>query len=308
MNNIISHLITKSGLSSFDINRIVYTAPKRYKTYFIAKRNGGKREIAQPAREVKALQYILIEDILNQLPVHPSAKAYVKYSSIRDNAVLHSGATAIMKMDFQDFFPSILASDWRKYCEKQAILSPADIKVTSNILFRIREKEKTLRLSIGAPSSPMISNILMYEFDHYVFAEASARNIIYSRYADDMTFSGQRIGMLKDMQKVVQKAIRDTLCPRLSINATKTKFVTTKNQRNVTGLVLANDGQVGIGQVRMRLLRARIHHAINNAVTKEERMSLIGYISFLNSADKTTLSKMTVKYGVDFLQKIRVVE
>ena len=66
--------------------------------------------------------------------------------------------------------------------------------------------DRRLKLAIGAPSSPMLSNIHLKSFDDIVFREARERQIVYTRYADDITFSGQRIGMLKDMIGVVTKA------------------------------------------------------------------------------------------------------
>jgi RNA-directed DNA polymerase len=80
------------------------------------------REIAQPAREVKMLQRILIDHLLLTLPVHHAARAYRKGLSIRDNAAPHAGSHPILKMDFKDFFPSIRSSDWEKHCNENNIL------------------------------------------------------------------------------------------------------------------------------------------------------------------------------------------
>jgi RNA-directed DNA polymerase len=286
-----------TGLSMGDVNSIVVTAPRRYKTYFIPKRSGGLREIAQPARELKALQYALIEHTLSKLPVHLAATAYRTGASIADNAKVHAGDTPILKMDFKEFFPSIHAVDWRKYCIMNEIMDIEDIALSSQLLFRRAKKEKTLKLSIGAPSSPILSNILLYYFDEYVVNAASTRHIRYTRYADDMTFSGQRIGILRDMLKVVQSAVRETVCPRLQINNDKTNFVSTKFSRNVTGLVLGNSGEIGIGREKLRLLRARMFRALAGETTPEELRSLAGYLSFVRGADRSSFDKIVSKYG-----------
>lgn len=160
------------GLNPNDLAKIIETAPKRYKTFYIKKRSGGLREIAQPAREVKALQRVLVEQFLHQLPIHPAATAYKSGASIAKNAIVHAGATPILKMDFKDFFPSIHASDWAAYCNDCGIFEGQDILLTQNILFRKAKGDKTLKLSIGAPSSPLISNALLYKFDELVHQQA----------------------------------------------------------------------------------------------------------------------------------------
>jgi hypothetical protein len=70
-------LFCESEGSEYDILRIVRNAPVRYKTYTIQKRNGGDRIISQPARELKALQRLLVDGLLYHLPVHPAATAYI---------------------------------------------------------------------------------------------------------------------------------------------------------------------------------------------------------------------------------------
>lgn len=297
MGDLLIRIARDTGLSYADVSKIVSTAPRRYKTYMIPKRSGGMREIAQPARELKAIQYSLISDTLSKLPVHECASAYIQGKSIADNARTHAGSTSILKLDFRDFFPSIHAVDWRKYCQKHDIFDADDIIASSLILFRKAKKEKTLKLSIGAPSSPTLSNILLYEFDSYVEVQATRRGIRYSRYADDMTFSGQRIGILRDMLKVVSSSVRETLCPKLTVNPEKTNFVSTKYRRSVTGLVLGNDGEVGIGREKLRLLRARVFNALRGDLGPEEMRSLAGYLAFVKGADPASFEKILSKYG-----------
>lgn len=303
MGELLKNMSIYTGLSPSDVLQIVKTAPRRYKTYFIKKKSGGLREIAQPARELKALQYVLMETFLSQLPVHAAAAAYRPGKSIADNAREHSGSTPILKMDFREFFPSIHSVDWKRYCVKNSILDDEDILLSSNILFRKAKREKTLKLSIGAPSSPMVSNIIMFEFDEIISREATKRKISYTRYADDMTFSGQRIGLLKDMTAIISRAVREARGPKLSVNQDKTRFITSKFQRNVTGLVLGNDGEVGIGRGKLRVLRSKVHHALSEGLTDMERLSLAGYLSFVKNVDIKSFEKIQIKYGEE---KIRL--
>lgn len=304
MGELIARLSHATGLSILDVSKIVQTAPRRYKCYLIPKRSGGMREIAQPARELKALQYALIDLILKDLPVHASATAYRTGKSILDNARVHQGNSAILKLDFKDFFPSIHSVDWRKYCAKHELLDSQDVEVSSQVLFRRAKREKTLKLSIGAPSSPVLSNILMFDFDSRVADECAKRRVNFTRYADDITFSGQRIGILKDMLKVVQVAIRETVCPRLHINPKKTNFVTTKYRRSVTGIVLSNDGEAGIGREKLRLLRARVFRALKGHCDEDEMRSLGGYLAFVQGVDFSSFAKIQEKYGASAISQL----
>ena len=169
----IKHTLRGNGLFEGDLLKIIRTAPRRYKTFLIPKRSGGMREIAQPAREVKLLQRAIVRRVLANLPIHDAAKAYRQGLSIRDNAKPHSGNGPILKMDFKDFFPSIRSADWEQYCTRNAILMGNDISYTSQILFRRVTGEHLLKLSIGAPSSPSLSNILLFDFDGLVAGEAA---------------------------------------------------------------------------------------------------------------------------------------
>lgn len=305
MSELLNLLIAESGMDIDDLKRVIKTAPKRYKVFEIDKRSGGKREIAQPARELKRLQRILIEHILAPLPVHPAATAYRKGLSILDNAKPHSGSGPILKMDFKDFFPSIRSEDWLLYCAENHILSVEDRKISAQLLFRQAKFEHLLKLSIGAPSSPMLSNILMAGFDQAITTEAERRKIIYTRYADDLTFSGQRAGMLKDMIKEVVRAVRRMDRPKLRINAEKTTFVTAATKRAVTGIVLANDGSVGIGRDRKRLLSSRVHHAIIDKVERNDLQKLAGELAYVNVVEPEFIAWLQRKYGREQIELIK---
>ena len=100
--------------------RVIRSAPHRYKTYPIEKRGGkGVRIIAQPAREVKRIQYWVLENVLATLPVHPAATAYETGSTILANAKIHAPNPYLLKLDFADFFPSITANDFCRFAERE---------------------------------------------------------------------------------------------------------------------------------------------------------------------------------------------
>lgn len=305
MSKLIAIVAAETGLASEDIIRLIRSAPRRYRVFEIPKRSGGMREIAQPAREVKLLQRAIIDKVLSKLPIHDAAMAYRNGISIAANASMHRGDGPILKMDFRDFFPSIRAEDWIVYCRNARILEEDDAELAAQVLFRKAKHEHLLRLSIGAPSSPILSNILMMTFDSLVADEAAKRRIKYTRYADDLTFSGQRIGMLKDMTDVVHGAVRQIQRPKLTVNSEKTTFVTSKYRRVVTGVTLANDGSLSLGREKKRLISASVHHAVQGKLTKKELLRLSGYLAFVNVAEPAFIQRLCKKYGFEAVQLIK---
>jgi len=306
MSKVLSLLSQETGLSENDIRRILSNAPQRYKTYHIKKRDGGKREISQPAREVKALQRLFMQLFLEKLPVHYAATAYKPGTSIRKNAETHAKNDVIMKFDFKDFFPSILATDWENYCEKNKIFeNQIDIFWSSQLLFRQKTSRSLLRLAIGAPSSPMLSNILMHEFDTKASEQIATTNLIYTRYADDITYSAPRAGFMRNLETELNKLIKATRSPKLKLNQKKTILATKKYKRVITGLVITNDKSVSIGRDKKRLVRAQMHYFKMGKLNQSEIAHLAGMIAFITDAEPKFVEKLKIMYGEDTLNKLK---
>jgi hypothetical protein len=306
MSNILRLLSEKTGLHEYLIKQIISSAPTRYKSYEIPKRTGGLRQIAQPAREVKLLQRAFIETSLARLPIHAAATAYREGLSILDNAKPHLGAGPILKMDFKDFFPSIKKKDWVHYCNKFEIFADEqDIDLTSLLLFYEPKGLKGLRLAIGAPSSPMLSNVLMFEFDTIITKLVTDDQVVYTRYADDLTFSAPRTGYLKDVIHNVKKTLRNLRHPKLQINEEKTTYITRKYHRSITGITLSNDGRATIGRPLKRQIFAAVYHAKEGKLNEEEMMKLCGYLAFINAVEPNFIGVLKRKYGDELIVQIQ---
>jgi RNA-directed DNA polymerase len=306
MGNIVEDLAVETGMDVALVARIMRSAPVRYKTYRIPKRTTGFREISQPAVEVKALQRGLIEILLRDLPMHHAATAYRVGMSIKDNAMRHAGNGPILKMDFKDFFPSIKPRDWSAYCKRTGVLSDsADIHLTSLLLFQRPKGSSVLRLAIGAPSSPFLSNALMFDFDQAIAEAVAKDHVIYTRYADDLTFSAPRTGHLVNVEKIVRATLQALQYPRLTVNDDKTTRVTRKYGRKVTGLTLTNDGKISIGHKRKRLIHAAVHHASLGKLSPASLGELKGLLGFANSAEPQFINTLRQRYGAALIQLIQ---
>lgn len=304
MSALVEYLSNSTGLTDTDVVRIIARAPRSYKFYKIDKRTNGKRLISQPAREVKVLQRALVK-YLHDLPIHGSATAYIKGKSILDNASPHSRSGPIKKYDFKDFFHSIRASDWEAYCEEKAVFKdPKDIALTARLMFHVTPGSSVLRLAMGAPSSPWLSNVLLHDFDKRLSDEIAEEHVIYTRYADDLTFSAPRTGHLTSVERILKAIICDMKSPKLTINSGKTVLATKKYRRVVTGLILANDGRVTIGRDRKRNIRSAVFNALNGSNTAEENQKLVGFLAFINSVEPEFVKKLKAKYGEDFVERL----
>jgi len=125
------------ALTVSEVLAIAKTAPKRYYVWEVEKRSGrGTRTLCHPARELKAVQYYFLEKVLRDLPVHPSAMAYVTGKSIKKNAEAHAQSRVVLKLDFADFFNSLRVSNWRRYAaEHFPEWSQQELDFSCQILF-----------------------------------------------------------------------------------------------------------------------------------------------------------------------------
>jgi RNA-directed DNA polymerase len=291
--------------STTELTLLIHSAPFAYKSYKIRKASGGWRDVSQPTPAVKLLQRFLITREFNDLPLHTAATAYRNKIGLAENVKPHLAHRFLLKMDFKEFFPSLRPADFRFLISKdQARLreySEQDLRDLVRILFKATPNEENLRLAIGAPSSPHISNVLLYELDTAIQALCDNRGIAYTRYADDLSFSTSEPGLLKDHEAAITELVSSHRWPKLMLNEAKTVHTSIKRGRRITGLVINNDGEISVGRERMRKLRAEIHAYAQKKLNEEETKTLKGYVSFLNSVQPGSIDNLRKRYGRELI-------
>lgn len=305
--HIVELLSKKTGKSMQDLGRLIDQAPRMYKVYKIPKRSSGYRVIAQPSKDIKELQRFAVEILRDILPVHDKAMAYQKNKDIKTNALLHVKNSYILKMDFEDFFNSINPDLFKKSLEKDDIvLTGVELYWLIRLLFWNPSKRKNgkLILSVGAPSSPMISNYIMYRFDCAVDEYCKANSIVYSRYADDMTFSTNKKDCLFILPEIVRKTLRKKAYKRISIKQSKTVFSSKAHNRHITGVTLNNEGELSIGRARKRMLSSLIFKASKNKLDHDDLSSLTGQLRQAFYIDTIFKKSMVDKYGESIIKSI----
>ena len=286
--------------------RFSSTSPHRYKVYTIPKRNGkGIRTIAHPSKELKYIQRILFKVLRKLLPVHQSAMAYKKGVGIKDNAAAHVRNSYLLKMDFNNFFPSITPELYFRIMSKKGFsFSTVDIHFLEGILFWRQIRNKGLILSIGAPTSPFISNSMMYDFDEKMCELCVGNNITYTRYADDLTFSTNDKGVLFNVPQLVREVLKEELFDIIKINNEKTIFSSKAHNRHVTGITITNESTLSIGRDRKRNISSGVHKFSLGNISNDEILSLQGMLAFASHVEPTFINRLQKKYGEDVLTKL----
>ncbi len=297
---IVEQIAQALGLPESSVEGIAHAASHSYKQYTIKKVGGGTRTIFHPSRALKSLQRWLNATVVCSWPVHSSAMAYRKGLSIRDNATAHRHSKYLLRMDFSDFFGSIKDSDVDEYAAGRPALfahwTANDLAFFKRIAFRYGS------LTIGAPTSPSISNALCIDLDVQLFDLCAKHQVTYTRYADDLFFSTTHPDVLNGIENEVASVADALKCPAgLSLNKAKTRHSSKRGARRVTGIVLGSDGQTHIGRGLKRRIRAMLHSY--STLSSDERATLKGLLGYATGLDPDFKNSLITKYGLTVVQK-----
>ena len=222
-----SSLTEELGLSGKMLYAVSNHIHKHYRAAEIPKGNGETRKLYVPDEMLMAIQRRINQQLLSQEVISTYATAYRTGGSTKVNAQPHIGKSVLLKVDIRKFFDNLI------YPIVKEKAFPADKYSEANrILLALLCVHKDA-LPQGAPTSPAISNIIMREFDDAVGAWCKQRDISYTRYCDDMTFSGDF-----DPRPVIQLVKEQLYKLGLFLNDKKTVVVRKGQRHAVTGIVV----------------------------------------------------------------------
>lgn len=293
---------------NIDIGTYLSSKPStHYKVYKIPKRQLGFRLIAQPTPKLKDIQREVIYFLNQRCEIQESATAYIQGKSIKDNAEVHRKSDYLLKLDLENFFNSITPKLLFKALKSQGVsFNDKDEKALSELLFWNRSKRKNgkLVLSVGAPCSPFISNLIMGDFDKYIVEQCSRVRVSYTRYADDLTFSTTRRNELFAFVEIVNKALKKFFGKGLSLNLSKTVFSSKAHNRHITGITLTNDNKLSIGRNKRRYISALVHKFKHDLLVEDDIYHLKGLLAFAEHIERGFIGRLIKKYGEDVVQRL----
>ena len=205
----------------------------QYLPHQIPKKKGGVRQLYEPKPLLKHLQRNLLKNVLATRTVSPYAQAYRQGVPLVANARPHQQQPLVFQMDIQDFFQSIQVSHVRGAAFPARLFPPAVGQLLTELCC-LNES-----LPQGAPTSALISNLVMLPFDRHLGAWCEARGITYTRYCDDLTFSGDF------NYRAVETKVTGLLAVfGFEVNQRKTRASFAGARQQVTGLVVNQKVQV----------------------------------------------------------------
>jgi retron-type reverse transcriptase len=252
-----------------------------YTTHTIPKRDGSDRQICAPKKQLKWVQKQILKHILSKVPPHPAAHGFVNGRSTVSNATPHVGAELVVKFDLKDFFPTI------HYFRVMGLFASIGYPL-GNCMFGTEDESNqiapvlarlccytpdptkwgTATLPQGAPTSPAVSNLVCRRLDARLAGLAEAYKGVYTRYADDLTFSfqsaeGMNLGRLRWWV--------DQVCQQegFAVNQEKFRVIRDSQRQVVTGIVV--NEAVRVPRELRRELRAILHNCDKNGVEAEAK-------------------------------------
>ena len=237
----------------------------RYRNFEIPKRSGGMRRISAPRGMLRDLQDQLLPALQEIYDAHPAAHGFIKDRNVVSNAQPHAGQRLVFNIDLADFFPTINFGRIRGLFMKPpfGLGAPAATVFAQICTYRNG-------LPQGAPTSPVLSNLIASSLDRCLLRLARENKLNYSRYADDITFSTSRpvfpasVAVLEHegpgslMTVKAGEALEDAIrsCG-FAINAKKVRLQGRGVQQSVTGLCV--NEKPNVERSRIRKIRAMIH-------------------------------------------------
>ncbi len=242
------------------------SAVSHYVRFTIPKKTGGERLISAPMRRLKAAQHWVLSHVLERVAVHDVAHGFREERSIVSNARPHVGAGVVVNVDLKDFFPTITFARAKGvfrglgYGDQVATLlallsTEPDVEEVELDGRRWFVAVGPRKLPQGAPTSPAITNILCRRLDRRLNGAAKKLGFTYTRYADDLTFSGA-VG--SDVGRMLHRVRWLTKLEGFVPHEKKTRVLRRGRRQEVTGVVV--NERLSVDRATLKRFRALLFH------------------------------------------------
>jgi len=292
--------LTISALRHYSIHRQRETT-LHYVVFAIPKRSGGHRLIHAPKRRLKAIQRALHEQLVSRLPVSSFAHGFREGRSVATNATPHVAKPVVIKLDIVDCFPTIHVGRVRglliacgysyPVAQTLAVLMTEPLRQPVEVDGTLYHVPVGPRVCVqGAPTSPGLCNAILRRLDHRLAGLARKYGFDFTRYADDLTFSGHDPASIKPILTISARIARDEGLP---LNHEKTRVLRSGQRQTVTGVTV--NQVAGLSRQERRRLRAALHQRRRaqdrDPVLDRRLQGKIAYLRMLNPAQASNLTR-----------------
>jgi len=307
------------------LERLMFLSPEtplgadHYRYQLQAKRSGGLRLLEIPKVDLKRVQRTIHTGLLQQVPVHEAAHGFVQNRSVATHAAAHAGRAVVIRFDVQDFFGSLHAAHitalWRTLGYPagvaRCLTGLCTHRTAPMVVERLRDDggldwmgAKRLRaahLPQGAPSSPALANLCAFALDLRLDGLAWAFGATYTRYADDLVFSGGEAlrGQFRALQAWVAAIAQDE---GLTLHPDKTRCLPQHRQQRITGVVV--NAHPNTPRQDFDRLKACLHQCIHHGQNSQNptqladfRGHLLGRIAWVKQFNPTRAAKLMALFG-----------
>jgi RNA-directed DNA polymerase len=291
------------------------TSVSHYVRFVVPKNSGGSRTLFSPHKDMASTQRWILDEILSKVPCHEAAHGFISGRSTVTNAVPHVGQDVVVNVDLKDFFPSVTFPRVKGMFQAMGY-SPAVATILALLCTecprrvveydgrKLHVASGPRGLPQGACTSPAMSNLVTRKLDARLQGFCSKMGWKYTRYADDMTFSGKgealnQVGyLLARVRHVIEEE-------GFRLNDKKTRVLKRSTAQTVTGVVV--NERPGISRKEVKRIRAILHNAKKYGLESQNRddhpdfeawlSGMIAYISMVSPEQGRALNNDFLKVG-----------
>lgn len=258
---------------------------QNYRYAFVPKRSGPPRLVESPKPRLMAIQRKILREILDRVPVHEAAHGFVRGRSCLTGAARHAGERMVIALDLKDFFLTTpvrrVHGTFRGLGYPWAVARLLTGLTTSSVAqsvfcrlapeqrhnFRTRQIFGAPHLPQGAPTSPALANLAAWRLDVRLAGLARVYAASYSRYADDLTFSGAALdGHAPGFLATVETIVRDE---GYDVNRKKVRTMHESARQRVTGVVV--NRHLNVARVDYDRLKATLNNCVHHGPATQNR-------------------------------------
>lgn len=272
-----------------------------------------KRKIYSASEKLKKFLRFIDKVVLRNTAKNSEVvHSYIKGKSVLTAAQAHINSKFFFLTDIKSFFPNINENDVTRVLNRDKSLIPiSDFENYISVVTKLTTNNNTL--PIGFPTSPQLSNGLLFEFDNALESFCQSRSLIYTRYSDDIIISSKEKSQLIDLKDIVQQKLHEFASKELFLNEEKTYITHIGNKVKILGLVITTDGRITVDAKYKKSLETILHFYSTDKSRYEDYLerefegkerSIFGLFHYVKSTDPTYLSKLQKKYGVLALRSL----